>query len=44
MELTGELKTLFVETAKTLKRFERRHFQAQTVKVLRHGGQRLIEP
>lgn len=43
MELTDELKTLFVETAKTLKGFERRRFQAQTVKALGPGGQRLAE-
>lgn len=43
MELTDELKTLFVETAKRLKGFERRRFQAQTVKALGRGGQRLAE-
>ena len=43
MELTDELKRLFVETAKTLKGFERRRFQAQTVKALGRGGQRLAE-
>ena len=43
MELTDELKTLFIETAKTLKGFERRRFQAQTVKALGHGGQRRVE-
>lgn len=43
MELTDELKTLFVQTAKTLKGFERRRFQAQTVKALGRGGQRLAE-
>jgi hypothetical protein len=43
MELTAELKSLFVETAKTLKGFERRRFQAQTVKALGRGGQRLAE-
>lgn len=43
MELTDELKTLFVETAKTLKGFERRRFQAQTVKALGQGGQRRAE-
>lgn len=43
MELTAELKTLFIETAKTLKGFARRRFQAQTVKALGPGGQRLAE-
>jgi hypothetical protein len=43
MELTEELKTLFIETAKALKGFERRHFQAHTVKALGAGGQRLAE-
>jgi hypothetical protein len=43
MELTDELKTLFAETAKMLKGFERRRFQAQTVKALGDGGQRLAE-
>lgn len=43
MELTTELQTLFIETAKTLKGFARRRFQAQTVKALGPGGQRLAE-
>lgn len=43
MELTNELKTLFIETAKSLKGFARRRFQAQTVKTLGEGGQRLAE-
>lgn len=43
MELTEDLKTLFIETAKTLKGFARRRFQAQTVKILGPGGQRLAE-
>ena len=43
MELTDELKTVFIETAKTLKGFARRRFQAQTVKALGHGGQRRAE-
>lgn len=43
MELTDELKTLFIETAKSLKGLARRRFQAQTVKALGTGGQRLAE-
>ena len=43
MELTEDLKTLFIETAKTLKGVARRRFQAQTVKALGAGGQRLAE-
>jgi hypothetical protein len=43
VELTDELKTVFIETAKTLKGFPRRRFQAQTVKALGVGGQRLAE-
>lgn len=43
MELTDELKTLFIETARSLKGFARRRFQAQTVKAFGEGGQRLAE-
>jgi len=43
MHLTAELKTLFIETAKTLKGFARRRFQAQAVSALGPGGQRLAE-
>lgn len=43
MELTEELKTLFIETTKSLKGLARRRFQAQTVKALGDGGQRLAE-
>ncbi len=43
MELTDELKTLFIETAKSLKGLARRRFQAQTVQALATGGQRLAE-
>jgi hypothetical protein len=40
MELTEELKTLFIETAKILKGSERRVFMARVVKMLGPGGQR----
>lgn len=43
MELTDELKTVFIETAKSLKGFTRRRFQAQTVRALGKGGQCLAE-
>ena len=43
MHLTDDLKTVFIETAATLKGFARRRFQAQTVKALGVGGQRLAE-
>jgi hypothetical protein len=43
MELTDELKTLFIETAKVLKGSERRTFMARTVKILGQGGQRRAE-
>jgi len=43
MELTDELKTLFVETAKVLKSSERRMFMARVVKTLGKGGQRRAE-
>jgi hypothetical protein len=40
MELTEELKTLFIETAKSLKGSDRRVFMARVVKLLGSGGQR----
>jgi hypothetical protein len=40
MELTDTLKTLFIETAKTLKGSARRLFMARTVQELGEGGQR----
>ena len=43
MELTDELKTLFIETAKVLKSSERRIFMARVVKALGKGGQRRAE-
>ena len=43
MELTDELKTLFIETAKILKGSERRIFMARAVKTLGKGGQRRAE-
>jgi hypothetical protein len=43
MELTSELKTLFVETAKTLNGSARRLFMAQVVRLLGPGGQRRAE-
>jgi Rhodopirellula transposase DDE domain len=43
VELTEDLKTLFIETAKALKGAARRRFQAQTVQALGSGGQRLAE-
>jgi hypothetical protein len=43
MELTTELKTLFIETAETLKGSDRRIFMAQVVKMLGKGGQRRAE-
>ena len=43
MELTDTLKSLFIETAKTLKGAERRLFMARTVKELGRGGQRRAE-
>ena len=38
MELTGILKTIFTETAKTLKGSARRIFMARTVKAMGKGG------
>lgn len=43
MELTEELKTLFIETAKSLKGGERRVFMGRVVKMLGKGGQRRAE-
>ena len=43
MELTDSLKTLFIETAKTLKGSNRRLFMARTVQELGRGGQRLAQ-
>ena len=40
MELTDSLKTLFMETARSLKGSARRLFMARTVKELGQGGQR----
>jgi hypothetical protein len=43
MDLTDTLKSLFIETAKTLKGSARRLFMARTVKELGAGGQRRAE-
>src|SRR6266581_4187465 len=43
MELTGELKALLGETARTLKGSARRVFMARAVRDLGRGGQRLAE-
>ncbi len=43
MELTAELKTTYIETAKALKGSERRVFMARIVKSLGYGGQNLAE-
>jgi DDE family transposase len=43
MELTGTLKALFIETARTLKGSERRRFMARTIQELGPGGQRRAE-
>ena len=43
MELTEGVKSLFIETAETLKGHERRRFMAKTVTELGPGGQRLAE-
>jgi hypothetical protein len=43
MDLTDSLKSLFIETAKTLKGSDRRLFIARTVKELGTGGQRRAE-
>lgn len=41
MELTEEMKTIYMETARTLKRSERRIFMARVVKAMGRGGQSL---
>jgi Rhodopirellula transposase DDE domain len=43
MELTEEVKTLLLHTAKDLKDSARRRFMARTVQALGDGGQRLAE-
>jgi hypothetical protein len=43
MELTEELKTIFIETAQELKGYARRIFEAKVVKGLGKGGQRRAE-
>ena len=43
MELTPEVKSLLIETAKELKGSARRLFMARTVKALGKGGQRKAE-
>jgi DDE family transposase len=43
MDLTDTLKTLFIETANSLKGSERRRFMARTVQELGPGGQRRAE-
>lgn len=43
MELTDALKTVFIETAQTLKGHDRRRFMAQTVIAFGPGGQCLAE-
>jgi len=43
MNLSDSLKTLFIETAQTLKGHARRRFMAQAVKELGPGGQRRAE-
>jgi hypothetical protein len=43
MELTNALKTLFIETAETLRGSARRRFMARTVQELGPGGQRRAE-
>ena len=43
MNLSDTLKTLFIETAQTLKGHARRRFMAQAVKELGRGGQRRAE-
>ena len=41
IELTAELKTTYIETARMLKGSERRVFMARIVRSLGHGGQSL---
>src|SRR5260370_2199452 len=43
MELTDELKSLLIDTAKQLKGSARRHFMARTVKALGSGGASRVE-
>src|SRR5512136_2710569 len=43
MELTEELKSVFIETAKVVRGVARRLFQARVVKVLGAGGQQRAE-
>jgi len=43
MDLTNSLKSLFIDTAKTLKGSARRLFMARTVRELGPGGQRRAE-
>jgi len=43
LELTAELKTTYIETAKALKGSDRRVFMARIVKSLGYGGQSLAE-
>jgi hypothetical protein len=43
MEPTAEAPTMLGATATTWKEFGRRRFQAQTVKAMGYGGQRLTE-
>jgi hypothetical protein len=43
MELTESLKTMLIETSKTLKGVSRRLFMARTVNELGRGGQSLAE-
>jgi hypothetical protein len=43
MELTKELKEIFIETGQELKGYARRVFQAKVVKLLGQGGQRQAE-
>jgi hypothetical protein len=43
MELTEDLKRVFIETATTLKGYARRRFMAQTVKAFGYGGASLAE-
>jgi hypothetical protein len=43
LELTAELKTTYIETAKVLKGSQRRVFMARIVRLLGYGGQSLAE-
>jgi len=43
MEMTAELKALFIETAQMLKGHERRIYMAKVVRLLGPGGQRQAE-